>query len=161
SVAVGGTALDPLFDGRTFAATGYGGEEAWNDSGGAGGGGGGTVFARPPHQPGVGRLARRPPPHLAPPARPPPPGDVAPGAPASPGYVIVQDGDAVIVGGTSASVPALAGVLALVNQRVGRGGLGQLLPALYRLGQAGAVGARVPVFRDVTASGNGFPALRG
>ena len=150
SVAVGGTALDPLFDTRTFAATGYGGEEAWNDSGGAGGGGVSSVFARPSYQLGVGRFAGRALPDLA-----------LAASPASPGYVIVQNGDTVIVGGTSASVPALAGMLALVNQRVGRGGLGQLLPALYQLGRDGAAGQRTPVFRDVTAGSNGFPALRG
>src|SRR5262249_31226378 len=150
SVAVGGTELDPLFDSRTFAATGYGGERAWNDSGGAGGGGGSTVFARPTYQLGIGRFPGRAVPDLA-----------LAASPMSPGYVIVQDGAEQVVGGTRASVPALARVLALVNQRVGRGGLGQLLPALYRLGRDGQAGARVPVFSDVRAGSNGFPALAG
>src|SRR5262249_55906007 len=48
SVAVGGTALDPLFDPRSFAATGYGGEIAWNDLGGAGGGRARPGFGPPP-----------------------------------------------------------------------------------------------------------------
>src|SRR5262249_59003527 len=71
SVAVGGTALDPLFDGRTFAATGYGGEEAWNDTGGGGGGGGGPGVSAPPAPPRVGRLPRRAPPPPPLPAAPP------------------------------------------------------------------------------------------
>ena len=150
SVAVGGTALDPLFDPKSFAATGYGGESAWNDLGGAGGGGVSTVFARPSFQLGVGRFAGRAIPDLA-----------LAASPESPGYVIVQDKQERVVGGTSASVPALAGVLALVNQRAGRGGLGQLLPALYRLARDADAGLRTPVFHDVEAGGNGFSALRG
>src|SRR5262249_22248151 len=137
-------------DGRPLRVAGGGGGGAGKDGGGGGRGGASGVRARPPYQLGVGRFAGRALPDLA-----------LAASPTSPGYVIVQDGDEVIVGGTSASVPALAGVLALVNQRVGRGGLGQFLPALYQLGHEGAVGERVPVFHDVTASGNGFPALRG
>jgi hypothetical protein len=150
SVAVGGTALDPLFDPKSFAATGYGGESAWNDLSGAGGGGVSTVFGRPSFQLGVGRFAGRALPDLA-----------LAASPDSPGYVIVEDEQETAVGGTSASVPALAGVLALVNQRVGRGGLGQLLPALYRLARDGDAGLRPSAFHDVEAGGNGFSALRG
>src|SRR5262249_40536514 len=82
-------------------------------------------------------------------------------SPESPGYVIVQDKQETVVGGTSASVPALAGVLALVNQRAARGGLGQLLPALYRLARDGDAGLRTPGFHGVGAGGTGLSARRG
>src|SRR5204863_8081785 len=64
------------------------------------------------------------------------------------------------VGGTSAGVPAFASVLALLNERLATtrgvtGGLGQLLPELYRLGSEQALGRRAPVFRDVTTGNNG------
>src|SRR5439155_1341921 len=64
-------------------------------------------------------------------------------SPVDPGYVIVEGGLGRIVGGTSAGTPALASALALVNQRLAQtrgvtGGLGQLLPDLYRLGSAQA-----------------------
>src|SRR5205085_2294689 len=76
-------------------------------------------------------------------------------SPGSPGYVIVQDGGDRVVGGTSASAPAFASVLALLNEHLAAtrgvsGGLGQLLPDLYRLGSSGA-----PVFRDLTTGTNG------
>jgi hypothetical protein len=81
-------------------------------------------------------------------------------SPRTPGYVIVQDGEERIVGGTSAGVPAFASVLALANEHVARtsglaGGLGQLLPELYRLGSEQTRGLRAPVFRDVVAGDNG------
>jgi hypothetical protein len=64
------------------------------------------------------------------------------------------------VGGTSASAPAFASVLALVNERLGHAGLGQMLPSLYRIGRAQARGGPV-VFRDITQGTNGFPAGAG
>src|SRR5262249_62000889 len=108
-----------------------------------------TVFGRPSFQLGVGRFAGRAVPDLA-----------LAASPQSPGYVIVQDKQETVVGGTSASVPALAGVLALVNQRAGRGGLGQLLLPLYRLARDGDAGLRPPVFHDVEAGGHGLPPPR-
>jgi hypothetical protein len=77
-------------------------------------------------------------------------------SPVNPGYVIVEGGASRIVGGTSAGTPAFASVLALLNQKVGAtGGLGQLLPDLYRLGSAQAAGTGPAVFRDVVTGSNG------
>jgi hypothetical protein len=53
------------------------------------------------------------------------------------------------VGGTSASAPAMAGVMAIVNQKYGR--QGNANPTLYRLA-AGASGASI--FPDITTDGN-------
>jgi hypothetical protein len=75
-----------------------------------------------------------------------------------PGYVVVQGQRTRVVGGTSAGTPALASILSLVGQQVGGGGLGQLLPSLYRLGNEQVRGLRAPVFRDVTVGSNGFSA---
>src|SRR5439155_768362 len=75
-------------------------------------------------------------------------------------FYALANGLGQIVGGTSAGTPALASALALVNQRLEQthgvmGGLGQLLPDLYRLGSEQARGVGAPVFRDVVAGSNG------
>jgi hypothetical protein len=145
AVSIGGTALDPAFDGDGVA-TGWVSETVWNDDSGAGGGGLSRIFARPGYQLGLGFVARALP-------------DVSlPGSALTPGYAVVERGESIIVGGTSAGTPAFAGILALANQRAGRDGLGQLLPSLYRLGQDGAAGRRDAVFRDVVSGNNGYPA---
>ncbi len=148
-VAVGGTsfALNP--DGSVPGSLV---ERVWEDSGGAGGGGRSIVFGMPRYQIAAGLAglsSGRALPDLA----------VA-ASPVDPGYVIVEGGFGRIVGGTSAGSPALASALALVNQRLAQtrgvtGGLGLLLPDLYRLGSAQVRGMGAPVFRDVTEGSNG------
>jgi hypothetical protein len=92
--------------------------------------------------------------------------------PDAPGYIMFEDGEPLVIGGTSAGAPALASVLALVNERLaslggGFGGLGHVLPNLYRLAAEQARGVRAPVFRDVVTGSNalpgsvGFPATTG
>ncbi len=149
AVAVGGTALDPGFD-DAGNATGYVGETVWNDRAGASGGGVSTLFARPSFQLGVGPFTARALPDVS-----------LPASPDSPGYAVVERGESIVVGGTSAGAPAFASLLALVNQRAARDGLGQLLPTLYRLGQDGLAGRREAVFHDVVTGENGFPATPG
>jgi len=149
AIAVGGTSfpLDPSGNVPPMIT-----ESVWNDDFGASGGGRSIVFAMPRYQVGAGLTALSPSRVLP---------DLALAAsPRDPGYVIVEGGRERIVGGTSAGVPALAGVLALVNQQVAQsrgvmGGLGQLVPQLYRLGNEQLRGLRAPVFRDVTAGNNG------
>jgi hypothetical protein len=142
AIAVGGTSFALAADGNVPADVD---ERVWNDGTFAGGGGESALFARPGFQlgPGVPPSRGRLLPDLA----------VA-GDPALPGYVIVQHGANRLAGGTSVGAPALAGVIALLNERQGRHGLGQLLPSLYRLGGEQARGLRPPVFRDVTAGSN-------
>jgi hypothetical protein len=145
AIGIGGTALDAGFD-ADGVATGYVGESVWNDASGAGGGGLSRIFARPAYQLALGFTSRALP-------------DVSlPGSALTPGYAVVERGESIIVGGTSAGAPALAGILALANQRAARDGLGQLLPTLYRLGHDGADGRRPPVFRDIVTGDNGYSA---
>ncbi len=54
-----------------------------------------------------------------------------------------------VVGGTSASTPVWAGIVALANQMAGHG-LGNINPTLYQLGEAGRC------FHDVTRGSNAF-----
>ncbi|HUE30743.1 MAG TPA: S53 family peptidase, partial [Verrucomicrobiae bacterium] len=150
-VAVGGTsfALNP--DGSVPPPATLV-EKVWEDSGGAGGGGQSIVFAMPRYQiaAGLGGLSSgRAVPDLA----------VA-ASPVDPGYVVVEGGVGLIVGGTSAGTPAMASALALVNQRLEQthgvtGGLGQLLPDLYRVASEQVRGVGPAVFRDVVTGSNG------
>jgi hypothetical protein len=149
AIAVGGTSFR-LADDGTVADPVV--ERVWNDGAFAGGGGESIVFARPRYQfgPGVPATAGRVLPDLA----------VA-GDPSTPGYVVVESGADQLIGGTSAGAPALAGVLALVNEARGTQGLGQLLPSLYRLGGEQQLGLREPVFRDVTQGSNAVESAGG
>ncbi|HSV07251.1 MAG TPA: S53 family peptidase [Candidatus Binatus sp.] len=147
-IAVGGTsfALNP--DGSVPSPVV---ESVWNDALGAGGGGESVVFARPRYQ--LATLANVANGRVLP--------DVSVAAsPDNPGFFMVQDGQTRVIGGTSASAPALASVLALIAEQVARAsgvtGLGQLLPTLYRLGSEQVRGLRAPVFRDVTIGSNAF-----
>ncbi len=88
-------------------------EEVWNESGSAGGtglwaGGGGAsiAFAKPSWQTGPGVPADG--------VRDVP--DVSLTAAGRDGYVIVQSGGLMAVGGTSASAPSFAGLMALIDQ---------------------------------------------
>ncbi|MHB8577781.1 MAG: S53 family peptidase [Dehalococcoidia bacterium] len=62
-----------------------------------------------------------------------------------------DSGHAEIIGGTSASTPIWAGIVALANQAAGKG-LGNINPTLYSLGAAGRC------FHDVTSGRNAFRA---
>ncbi|HTU50970.1 MAG TPA: S53 family peptidase [Acidobacteriaceae bacterium] len=119
-------------------------EVVWNDeaqNGGATGGGVSTVFALPTWQQnanisgatngGSGRGL----PDVA--------GDAAPAT----GYSIEVDGETEVVGGTSAVAPLWAGLIALLNQKLGKP-VGFLNPQIYpMLGTA--------AFRDITQGTNG------
>jgi subtilase family serine protease len=60
------------------------------------------------------------------------------------------------VGGTSVGAPAFAGIVALINQKTGSHGLGNINPTLYSLA-ASAPG----VFHDVTTGNNIVPCTQG
>jgi hypothetical protein len=149
AVAVGGTALEALFD-RSGALVGREHEYVWNDAAGSGGGGESLVFARPTFQLGLSSFAGRVLPDLA-----------LAASPRTPGYVIVENGVVRVVGGTSAGAPAFSGILALVLQHLEADGLGHVLPRLYALAAAAARGERAPVFDDVVLGTNGFDAAPG
>jgi subtilase family serine protease len=129
ALAVGGTSLQA--EQRTGT---YMGETAWNIPATAGsspeasGGGFSTLFPRPIYQvgiPGIGRARGVP--------------DVA--ADANPGTgmaLAISDGNDYILigaGGTSASAPLWAAVIALADQYAGRE-LGFVNPALYQIGRS-------------------------
>jgi kumamolisin len=136
-LACGGTQI-------SVSGTSLTGEVVWDDlaaGGGATGGGVSTVFALPTWQQnanvsgatngGTGRGV----PDVA--------GDAAP----STGYQIQVDGQTETVGGTSAVAPLWAGLIALMNQKLGKP-LGFLNPQIYPLlGSAG--------FHDITQGNNG------
>jgi subtilase family serine protease len=65
-----------------------------------------------------------------------------------------------VVGGTSASTPVFAGIIALLNQQLGNlppGGLGNVNPTLYKLAQTPANN----VFHDITTGNNIIPCTQG
>ena len=136
-LACGGTKI-------TVSGTKLTHEVVWNDeaqNGGATGGGVSTVFALPTWQQnanvsgatngGNGRGV----PDVA--------GDAAPET----GYSIEVDGQTEVVGGTSAVAPLWAGLIALLNQKLGKP-VGFLNPQIYPL--LGSV-----AFRDITRGTNG------
>jgi kumamolisin len=96
-----------------------GAESAWNDGsqGGATGGGYSTHFDRPAWQSGNIRAGRGVP-------------DVAGDADPATGYNVAVDGQDTVAGGTSAVAPLWAGLIALINQSVGKN-TGFINPALY------------------------------
>jgi hypothetical protein len=160
AVAVGGTSFVLDADGSLPDVLD---ERVWSDPFGGSGGGESIVFARPRYQLASG-LPAAPAGRLMP--------DLAVAAsPDTPGYIIFEDGRPQVIGGTSAGAPALASVLALVNERLaavpGFDGLGHVLPTVYRVAAESARGIRPAIFRDIVNGSNalpgsiGFPATAG
>jgi kumamolisin len=79
--------------------------------------------------------------------------DVAGNADRLTGFMVRVDGKWRHMGGTSAVAPLYAGLVALLNQSLGRP-LGALAPTLYGI-RAGSAGA---VFRGITSGDNSVPA---
>jgi uncharacterized protein (TIGR03437 family) len=77
-------------------------------------------------------------------------------------YYIVYNGSNLITYGTSASAPAMSGIIAILNQyQVAQGyqkkaGLGNMNPQLYRLAQAAP-----SAFHDITSGDNMVPCAQG
>jgi kumamolisin len=112
-------------------------EQVWNDGaqGGATGGGYSTVFTRPDWQGADVTNTNRGVPDLA--------GDADPDT----GYNILVDGQQMVVGGTSAVAPLMAGLIVLLNQNLNRR-LGFANPAFYGV-------EHLNCFRDITVGNNG------
>jgi len=124
-------------------------ETVWNDGaqGGAGGGGFSSQFPLPAWQASAN-------------IKPPSGGgrgvpDVSGDADPQTGYNILVDGQSMVIGGTSAVAPLWSGLIALLNEKLGKP-LGFLQPTLYGLPQtAGAL-------HDITVGSNGaFSAAPG
>lgn len=140
--AVGGTKLT-LKDGAGH----YGSEKIWDELGGAGGGGISQFYAEPDWQKQLSDQA------LLKGKRGIP--DVAWGAAVNIPYYHSYGGDIpgwTAIGGTSASAPQWAGLIALADQMAGKP-LGFLNPALYTLAGKG--------FHDVTKGNNGLDGVAG
>ncbi len=125
-------------------------EVVWNDNDGwATGGGISSAFKVPAYQQGIsmpanlngsGKAGRGVP-------------DIAGNADSKSGYIVRVDGQWTVVGGTSAVAPLYAGLIAQLNQALGRP-VGALLPALYGI----PVPDRQKVLRDITTGNNSVPA---
>jgi kumamolisin len=140
-VGCGGTTL--VGDGDQIAS-----EVVWNDGDGwATGGGVSAAFAVPDYQREASPPANR---DTGRPGRGVP--DVAGDADTDTGYLVLVHGQWGPIGGTSAVAPLYAGLVALLNQALGRP-IGALLPALYTI----AADAAAQAFRDVTSGDNGVP----
>jgi len=141
AIGCGGTRILPTSNGRVT-------ESVWNDEpqGGATGGGVSDLFALPSWQdsskvppsanPG-GRIGRGVP-------------DICADADPATGYAIRVDGKDTVFGGTSAVAPLWSGLIALLNQKLGRS-LGYINPLLYEKLSSPGLGD----FHDVTAGNNG------
>jgi subtilase family serine protease len=138
-------------------------EIAWNDTLasealggtiGASGGGVSTVYKKPAWQtgPGVPNDGARDVPDVA-----------LAASDANDPYVVISEGAAIGVGGTSAAAPSFAGMIALLNQYLvqnqvqAKSGLGNINPKLYGMAASGATG----VFHDVTTGDNIVPCQVG
>jgi len=129
-LATGGTSL--IAAGNAISK-----ETVWNDGaqGGATGGGFSEVFAKPAYQTGAFTGSFRGVPDVA--------GDADPET----GYNVLVDGQSMVVGGTSAVAPLWAGLVVLMNQKLGRR-LGFLNPLLYPINPPNGL-------NDITQGNNG------
>ncbi|MGA8870839.1 MAG: S53 family peptidase [Candidatus Acidiferrales bacterium] len=128
----------------TLSGASIASEQAWNDlsaNEGATGGGVSEVFALPSYQRGA-KVPRAPNGFIG---RGVP--DVSGDADPETGYNVVVDGQHTVIGGTSAVAPLWAGLLALINQSVGKN-VGYVNPLLY------AANAE-KTFHDITSGSNG------
>jgi kumamolisin len=119
-------------------------EVVWNELAnqeGATGGGVSKIFPLPSYQASAG-VPVQPETNFAGRGVP----DVAGDADPVTGYLVRVDGKNTVIGGTSAVAPLWAGLIALINQQLGRS-LGFPHPALYQIGSS--------AFRDITSGDNG------
>jgi kumamolisin len=154
-LAVGGTSLQQNTGGQINETAWKDGDGLRKDNGGSTGGGVSVHFPRPAWQtvtvasvnPGSidGRVLP----------------DVAADASANTGYFVVVDGQGGVSGGTSASAPLWASLIALINASLGAGKqAGYLTPLLYQQGSGGnSIGQ--DGCRDITAGDNSTAAIGG
>lgn len=165
-VCVGGTEFDEngnnsLYWSNTNNASGgsalsYIPEVAWNESGSNGGsdlwstgGGASAYYAKPSWQsgPGVPSDSKRDVP------------DVSLSSATHDGYLVDILGGYYTIGGTSASTPSFAGIMALVNQKTNER-QGNANTILYPLAAAQAAGGSI-VFHSVAGGNNSVPGQTG
>ncbi len=117
-------------------------ETVWNDGaqGGAGGGGFSNQFPLPAFQASAN-------------IKPPTGGgrglpDVCGDADPDTGYSVLVDGESLVIGGTSAVAPLWSGLIALLNEKLGKP-VGFLQPVIYGLPES------ADAFHDITSGSNG------
>ncbi len=139
ALACGGTRLDA-------GSQGVASETVWNDGSGGGATGGGVsdVFDLPAWQKDAQVPASANPGHRIGRGLP----DVAGNADPATGYEVRVDGQTTVIGGTSAVAPLVAGLVALLNQKLNRR-IGYFNPTLY------TTAAIHDAFQDVTQGNNG------
>jgi len=165
SVCVGGTEFNDLSkpalywspsnsSGTQASALSYIPEVVWNASGPgyglwASGGGASIVYAKPSWQAGTGvpTDGKRDVP------------DVALTSAGHDGYLIYQNGELYVVGGTSAASPSFAGIMALVVQNTAARH-GNANVAFYSLASKQRAGG-ASVFHDITTGNNSVPGQTG
>jgi kumamolisin len=135
--------------GTRLAASGnaIGSEVVWNElanNEGATGGGISDVFPLPSWQNGAGVPPSANPTHNVGRGVP----DVAGDADPTTGYVTLVDGNPDVIGGTSAVAPLWAGLIALINEKIGKP-VGFINPLLYQNVASAAD------FSDITSGNNG------
>jgi len=166
NIAVGGTQFNEgsgTYWNATTAADGssalsYIPEVVWNESGnvsgGSGlwstGGGASSSFTKPAWQVALGVPAdgRRDVP------------DVSLTAAGHDGYLVRTQGSLAAIGGTSASSPSFAGIMALIVQKTGQR-QGNANPTFYQLANAQFTGAGPAIFHDTTTGNNSVPGVTG
>jgi kumamolisin len=140
-LACGGTKL-------TLKGSAISSEVVWNELAsqeGATGGGVSNLYALPSYQTSAGVPVQ---PETSFKGRGVP--DVAGDADPNSGYAVLVDGQSEVIGGTSAVAPLWAGLIALLNEVVGKP-VGFVQPALYQIGES--------AFRDITSgNNNGYTA---
>jgi kumamolisin len=136
-LACGGTKL--IVNGGTI-----GSETVWNElaaNEGATGGGVSRIYAISNYQASAG-VPLHPNTEFAGRGVPDVSGDADPET----GYLVRVDGSNMVIGGTSAVAPLWAGLIALINQQIGKP-VGFVQPALYQIGTS--------AFHDITSGNNG------
>ncbi len=144
ALACGGTSLTVASDGSVK-------ETVWNDgSDSATGGGFSTNFPVPDYQSELpGKLSGRGVPDIA--------GDADPNT----GYMVRVDGQQMVIGGTSAVAPLWAGLIALLNQQLGKP-VGYFNPLLYgSLQNKGVTNDIVSGNNGAQQAGKGWDACTG
>ncbi len=137
------------------SALGYIPETVWNESGAssgawlwASGGGASQVYAQPRWQQGVNGASAANGMRAVP--------DVSLSAASHDGYIIYENGSYWIVSGTSAAVPAMAAMMALVVQSTGGAGQGNANAAIYPLASGNA-----GIFHVTPVGSNTVPGVTG
>lgn len=165
NVAVGGTALASMSsiywsasnDSTQSNAKGYVPETAWNDSSSSNGlwssgGGISRYWSKPTWQvaPGVSTTTT---------ARTVPDVSLVGGGPIV--YRVYSDSGWSLYSGTSASSPAMAGIMALIVQGQNGKGQGNPNPVFYRLANQQYTGGGISPFHDITSGNNSVPGQTG